>query len=114
MSKVITLKPAATIPARRSASEWQELVEAYQRSGESRRAFCARHGVSVNTLAWWQWRLRQESILTRRSSAASSVPLFVEVESAPTVGEQAGSPTPWDVELDLGGGMTLRLRRQPC
>jgi hypothetical protein len=52
--------------------------------------------------------------LTRRSSAASGVPLFIEVESAPPVGEQAGSPTPWDVELDLGGGMTLRLRRQPC
>jgi hypothetical protein len=114
MNKVITLKPSVTALARRSASEWHELVESYQRSGESRQAFCARHGVSVNTLAWWQWRLRQASGAARRGSAARSVPLFVEVESAPAVSKQAGSPTPWDVELDLGGGMTLRLRRQPC
>jgi transposase-like protein len=114
MSKVITLKPSVPVPAKRSASDWQDLVEAYQRSGESRRAFCARHGLSVNTLAWWQWRRRREKIPARRSRPTNNLPLFVEVESAPTASETASSPMPWDIELELGGGMTLRLRRQPC
>jgi transposase-like protein len=114
MSKVITLKPAMAISPRRTASEWRELVEAYQRSGERRRTFCARHGVSVNTLAWWQWRFRQESRSMGRSSPAKNMPLFVQVEPAPTMADGARSSTGWDVELDLGRGMTLRLRRPPC
>jgi hypothetical protein len=114
MNKVVSLKPAAVITARRSASDWQHLVEAYQRSGECRRVFCARHGVAVNTLAWWQWRLRQEKSGAQRSSSAKRVPLFVEIEPAAATADQASSPVGWDVELDVGAGMTLRLRRPPC
>lgn len=114
MSKVVSLKPAAAMPARRSARDWEHLVEAYQRSGEHRRAFCARHGVSVNTLSWWQWRLRQTGAGARRSNATKRAPLFVEVEPADGVDEPAPAPTSWDVELDLGAGMTLRLRRPSC
>ena len=114
MSKVVSLKPAAAIPARRSASDWQHLVEAYQRSGEHRHAFCARHGVSVNTLSWWQWRLRQTGAGAGRSNPTKRAPLFVEVEPPGVTPAPVDTPTDWDVELDLGAGMTLRLRRPSC
>lgn len=114
MSKVVSLKPVAAIPARRSASDWQHLVEGYQQSGEHRHAFCARHGVSVNTLSWWQWRLRQTVAGARRSNPTKRAPLFVEVEPADEVQQQASVPAGWDVELDLGAGMTLRVRRPSC
>jgi len=111
MSKVVSLKPAAKSSTRRSASEWKNLVEGYQRSGESRRAFCARHGVAENTLSWWQWRLRRGKA-AMRTKPTSTAPLFVEVPPDPVM--EPNATTAWDIELDLGAGMTLRLRRAPC
>ena len=42
---------------RRSASEWQELVEEWEVSGMSRAAFARTRDVNPSTLGWWRWRL---------------------------------------------------------
>lgn len=39
---------------RRSASEVSRLVREYEASGESRREFCERRGIAVNTLDYWR------------------------------------------------------------
>lgn len=42
---------------RHSASHWRPLIGAFERSGETRCAFCARHGLSVSTFDAWRKRL---------------------------------------------------------
>jgi len=87
----------AKSPAR-TAAQRRELLERYARSGLSRRAFCAQEGIGESTLGAWQRRLR---------NAASSTPEATQ--------ERATPPAPcWDVELDLGDGLCLRVRRRPC
>ena len=41
------------------AERWAELVEAYEASGESQRAFCARRGIGQSTLRYWRRRLKE-------------------------------------------------------
>ena len=84
--------------ARRSPEEWQSLVEEQAASGLTQVAFCKAHGVSVASFCNWKQRLAQEA------SAAPSP--WVEI------GTLSDSDSPrWDIELQLGDGICLRLRR---
>jgi transposase-like protein len=97
---------------RRSAAQWRTLVAAFEQSGVSRRAFCARHGVSVSTFDWWRKRLGTEPRCLPVARADGNA-LFVEL-SAPLVAgasDATRAAPAWDLELELGAGMVLRLRR---
>lgn len=96
---------------RRSPAQWRSLVDAFSRSSETRKQFCSRHGVAPSTFSWWQRRLRDVR-LPAPVDAARAPGLFVELSGQPT-GATPSMP-PWDVELELGGGVVLRLRRTPC
>lgn len=65
--------------ARRSRAFWVELVARWQRSGESYRAFAQAQGVSVHTLQYWVYKLRDEA---PEVSGGTRPPAFVEVEGA--------------------------------
>lgn len=93
---------------RRSAAQWRALVAAFEQSGIARRAFCARHGVSASTFDWWRKRLSAEPQGLPVSQADSNA-LFVEL-SAPIADATRTAPV-WDLELELGTGIVLRLRR---
>ena len=80
----------------RTRAEWEALVAKYERSGLSRKRFCDQESISLSSLDYWRHRLNREP----RNEA---VP-FIEL---PTI---ATAPA-WDVELELGGGAVLRLRR---
>jgi hypothetical protein len=45
---------------RRSRTEAEQLVEAFESSGLGRREFCLKHGVALGTLDFWRKRRRQE------------------------------------------------------
>jgi hypothetical protein len=45
---------------RRSRTEAERLVEAFESSGLGRREFCLKHGVALGTLDFWRKRRRQE------------------------------------------------------
>lgn len=120
MTATVPTHLAGIASARRSASEWRELMRAYSRSGETRKHFCTRHGVALSTFAWWQRRLRRDlpaRFASSSSSSSSSSPtqadaLFVELtqEQKPVT---VVAPS-WDVELELGRGVFLRLRTGAC
>ena len=82
---------------RRSHDEWQHLIAKQADSGQTQAVFCAEHGISVASLQNWKRRLSV--------SAATSTPWF---ELGTLADEQS---TGWDIELDLGEGICLRLRR---
>lgn len=97
---------------RRSAAQWRALVGAFEVSGLSRRAFCARHEVSVSTFDWWRKRLRDEPREVPAVRAAAEA-LFVELGAPPaaTASDARRAVAAWDLELELGAGLVLRLRR---
>ena len=106
----------ATTARRRSPPEWRTLICAQSRGNETRKQFCARHGVALSTFDWWRRRLH-DKISARGSRAlpavrGSTTPLFVEL--APDSKPASATAVHWDVELELGAGVILRLRRAPC
>ena len=70
----------------RSAEEWRELVEEWQRSGLPRGEFARARGLNATTLGWWRWKLgvpagQQETsfleVVVEEGPAPSVPPSFV-------------------------------------
>ena len=83
---------------RRTASEWQELISRFESTGQTRKDFCLSQGVSLSTFDLWRRKLRGRT-------AEHSESMFVEVSQV-----EPNAVSSWDVELDLGGGVILRVR----
>ena len=87
--------------ARRSRAEWEELMSAYETSDLPQREFCRVNGVSYSTFGYWRKRLRTAAV-----DAVDATASLLDVTSLVSGAEEV----PWRVELDLGGGLVLRLR----
>jgi hypothetical protein len=72
------------------------LINEQTDSGQTQAAFCAANGISAASFQNWKHRLAAE---------VSPVP-WVELGTLDQQGTSA-----WDVELELGDGVCLRLRR---
>lgn len=83
---------------RRTASEWHELISRFEVTGQTRKDFCLSQGVSLSTFDLWRRKLRTRA-------GEDNELMFVEV---PQVEPNAVSS--WDVALELGGGVILRVR----
>ena len=94
--------------ARRSAAQWQELVERFEGSGQTRGRFCAAHGLALSTFDLWRRKL---------GATPASVdephpdPVFVELTNPAQTSPPSTGTGGWEVELELGAGVVLRLRR---
>ncbi len=96
---------------RRSQSQWQELVEAHSNSELSQKAFCEQQGISIASFGYWKRKLKAKS---RHVSPADQAPdasdAWIELPLAVQPGGNKGST--WNIELDLGNGLCLRLTQQ--
>jgi hypothetical protein len=82
---------------RTRAAERLEMVERFQRSGLTRKAFAAREGVPRSTLDFWLY-------VARHRSQSSSL-VFREVQiSVPA------EPAGWAMEIESRDGLRVRLR----
>ncbi len=97
---------------RRGADEWCALIREFSCSGETRAQFCERHGVALSTFGSWRSRLRHESTTVSEAPAPPASALFIEL--CPQERPVAAVSESWDMELELGGGVFLRLRRGAC
>lgn len=90
---------------RRSKAQWQQLIDAQQSSGLSQKAFCQQEGLSIGTFTNWKRKLNddEESFIPSADTGGPSSDPWIELP--------AGSPGNghWDIELDLGNGVCLRL-----
>src|SRR5436309_1725098 len=80
---------------------WEKIIEAFERSGETQRAFALRRGLSVHTLQSWIYRYRRQYPSSRRRPLA--VPRLVEVRVA------AATVAAGPLELLLPSGVTVRV-----
>ena len=100
--------------ARRTAAQWRKLIERFDRSGQSRGKFCAANGLALSTFDLWRRKLGESQTPADEEHPES---LFVELTNAtePSGSRSAAGTGAWEVELELGAGMVLRLRRAaPC
>jgi hypothetical protein len=84
---------------RRSPSEWQQLIDEQARSGLSQTVFCAVRSVSTTSFQHWKRQL---------AAAAPPSPSPTWLDLGPLRESVAAG---WDIELELGAGVCLRLRR---
>lgn len=82
---------------RRSRDEWQRLIDEQAESGQTQSAFCAARGISVGSLQNWKRRLAAPDVAPEP---------WLELGTL----AEARSAT-WDIELELGDGVCVRLRR---
>ena len=95
--------------AQRSRAQWQGLIERAARSPLSIAAFCRAEDVS--TASFYSWRRRLGEVAPGRAVTEGSGEDGAFLELGVLGGEAVG-PVPWDIELQLGAGMVLRLRRR--
>jgi hypothetical protein len=74
---------------------WAKRVEAWERSGQSQRAWCKAEGVSLSTFKWWRQRLAKE-VLSER------VPNFMPLRLEPEA-------TTASIEVRLRSGTHIRF-----
>ncbi|WP_293885463.1 IS66 family insertion sequence element accessory protein TnpA [Thiolapillus sp.] len=92
---------------RRNKTEWQRLIDEQTTSGLSQKAFCQQVGIPLATFGYWKRKLQAESGSTPTGSSDTfSLADWVEL---PPQGSASGGG--WQIELDLGNGLCLRLRR---
>ena len=89
------------VVVRRSPEEWRAILARFERSGQSHREFCLAEELAPSTFWWWRRKLGR----TGPDGAPVDAAVFVELaEDRPAAPE-------WDAELNLGGGVVLRVRR---
>jgi hypothetical protein len=88
---------------RRSRNHWQQLIDEQARSGLSQRAFCAARALSVKSFQHWKRQLAAPVA----GPVAALPAAWLDLGALP----ERPAAVAWDVELDLGAGVCLRLRR---
>jgi transposase-like protein len=83
----------------RPQSEWQRIIDDYQRSGLTQEAFCEQ--ASIPKSSFYKWRKRLET-----PAVADEPAQFLDLNTL----VKSKEPPRWEIELDLGNGMRLSLR----
>lgn len=87
-----------TLRKRRSREEWQHLIDTQAAGNLTQVAYCKANGLSLSSFRYWKRQLEAEQ--------PAPVEPWVDLG---TLDRRTGSG--WDIELDLGKGICLRLRR---
>jgi len=98
--------PATRLRTRHHPERWRQLVAEQAASGLPARAFCAERDLSYSSFLYWRRKLANGA---RRDGLAEQArsPGFIEL--LPTGATQRTGA--WELEFELGDGLTLRLRR---
>jgi transposase-like protein len=94
-----------------TASEIEEILAAYRRSGLTQRVFAQEAGIGVSTLQLWLRQAQGSSrSVNRKSSAGAHPPAFslLEVELGGNGASAGGVRAPY-YEIEFRGGECLRL-----
>ena len=92
---------------RLSSEQWQHIINEQLESGLSQKNFCQSRNISITTFTHWKRKLRGDSQNT--SSSDSKVQQdWIEM---PLDLPQPVSTSDWHLELELPGGVILRMRQ---
>jgi len=86
----------------RTQEQWKALLEEFNTSGLTRAAFCKKHRIATSSLYRWQQ-------LFEHASDANFIDVTEPLANAPKSHPAPVRDNDWQVELELGGGLVLRL-----
>ena len=95
---------------RRSSAEWQAIIDEQAQSDVSAKRFCAERDIGYPSFLSWKHKLSW----AESAGSATGAPAFIEL-TGPIVHHATREvddtqPSPgWLAELDLGGGICLRI-----
>jgi transposase-like protein len=87
---------ARQMAKRHGLEYWRRHLEAWHQSDQTQKAYCASHGLSVESLRRW-WR-REKEALTRAKASMTLVPVSVAKPDTASV-VRLRSPGGWEIEL---------------
>lgn len=88
----------------RTENQWQALLDEFSVSGLTRSAFCKQHHIATSSLYRWQ------KVLTEPSAEDKFVDITESVAKAAPTLHVPDNNSHWQVELELGAGVILRVR----
>ena len=96
----VQTKPKTRI--QRTREQWKALVDEFATSGTTKAAFCKKHRIATSCLYRWQKVFAEQTVLAG----------FIDITQAGATPEPpaADNNKQWQVELELGAGIVLRLR----
>lgn len=94
--------------ARLSHEQWQQIIDQQIESGLSQKDFCQLHHFSLATFSNWKRKLKNNSDNKPVESISSADQDWV---AFPEELPESTSGLPWHMELELPGGVILRMRR---
>ena len=92
---------------RRTRAQWQQLIARAEHSTLSIEAFCRGEGITTASFYTWRKRLRN-ACAAQVCEVQEQSATFLDLGTLNPPGASSGG---WEIELDLGGGAVLRLRR---
>lgn len=93
-----------TYAPRRSAEQWQSLIEQWQLGGQSAKQFCAEQALGYASFCQWRKRLTQAKASATHSSSSTVPPSFIDLASL-----GSSNASGWHIVLSLGNGVELTL-----
>jgi transposase-like protein len=93
---------------RHGAEAWRRILGRFEESGMTAPAFCAREGISRQSLYRWRSRLGGESdqaLIAKATQLTSKAAGFIELGNVRSGGSRL------EVRLELGAGVVLSLAR---
>lgn len=104
-----TIELPSTLPrnpktrVQRTRGQWKSLVDEFTTSGLTKTAFCKKMGIATSCLYRWQ------QVFAGQSAAAEFIDI-TEPDAAVALPPPVAGNADWQVELELGAGLVLRLR----
>lgn len=86
---------------RKTRTQWRAVITEFNQSHSPARVFCVDHDLAYGTFAKWRHRFAKP---TQKKTEPSELIELIQPASPQPESEH------WHVELELGNGMTLRLR----
>ena len=86
---------------RKTRSQWLGIITEFNQSHSPARVFCEDHDLAYGTFAKWRHRFAKNT--QKKTEPSGLIELIQPASPQP-------EPEYWQVELELGNGMTLRLR----
>lgn len=97
-------QPKSTTRVMRSQGQWKALLEEFSNSGLTKTAFCKKHRIATSSLYRWQ------QILSWKASDTDFIEVTEPLSLTPAPSPAQMRNNDWQVELELGAGIVLRLR----
>jgi len=86
-----------------SADYWQSHLDNWQQGSLTQRQYCQQNNLGLSTFQKWKKKLYPSLVSSKQLSEP-----FIEI---PAHSLEPQPVTQWDIELELGNNITLRLRQ---